>query len=427
MPTYNEKDNIAILIRNLAAVLKGYDYEIVVVDDDSPDHTVAIATELACSYPVVVIKRIGVRGLGSAVLEGFRKSKGDIVGVMDADLQHPPEVIARLITAMQNGADIAVASRHVAGGGIVGWSLFRRFVSKGATLLARPLVRVKDPLSGCFMMRRDIADKKNFTSTGYKILLEILAKSKDAHVVEIPYVFGIRKAGESKLGLSEYSRYLGLLWRLYLDTAKGRLGVRSILSAAKWEPNTFSQSTDPSKLPENNQSEGGEKITVSIGVCAYNEERNIGNLLKSLQDQILSKVEITQIVVVSSACTDKTDEIVETFLSSDPRIKLIKQADRRGKRILPLRRVFGGFRRVVRPVDFDGGGPWRGRVGRWRRDRLPEFRRDREAVDRPMARVTFKRQTQRGAGGAARGGGQGVILRDGKGEFRVGRQRQPCF
>jgi dolichol-phosphate mannosyltransferase len=215
VPTYQERENIATLVTRTDQVLRGFDYEIVVVDDESPDGTGEAAKSLASEYAVRVIERKGERGLGSAILEGFRNAQGDVVVAMDADLQHPPEVIPQLVAAMQRGADIAVASRYAAGGQIREWSWPRRLVSWGATLLARPLTRVRDPMSGCFMLNHSVLEGARVTPDGYKLLLEILVKGRYRRVEEVPITFGVRQAGESKLGAAEYARYLRLLARLY--------------------------------------------------------------------------------------------------------------------------------------------------------------------------------------------------------------------
>jgi dolichol-phosphate mannosyltransferase len=131
IPTYNEVDNIARVIRVLSEELKEFSHEIIVVDDNSPDNTAEVAQGLCHKFAVQVIKRIGIRGLSSAILEGFRNAQGDVVGVIDADFQHPPEIIPKLIAAVQDGADIAIASRYVPGGGTEGWSMPRRIISKG--------------------------------------------------------------------------------------------------------------------------------------------------------------------------------------------------------------------------------------------------------------------------------------------------------
>ena len=320
VPTYNEKDNIKPLVERIARALRDREYEIVIIDDNSPDGTAQLAADLGQTYPVRVIKRRGKFGLGSAIIEGFKNSAGEIMGVIDADLQHPPEVIPELVTTIENGADIAIASRHVPGAGVENWTAFRRAVSKGAIFLARPLTKVKDPMSGYFFIERRVIEKGEFTATGYKLLLEILAKGKYHQVKEVPYVFRSRQAGKSKLGLTEYLRYLSLLSHLYWHKAKSKLTFKVESRAAGTRLHTSFPCTLVSNLPQNRRKvEEDKKLRISIGVCAYNEDENIGNLLRSLQSQNLGQVEIAQIVVVSSACHDKTDEIVQSFSDSDPK------------------------------------------------------------------------------------------------------------
>jgi dolichol-phosphate mannosyltransferase len=226
LPTYNESDNIGLVTRMITEVLHGKDYEIMVVDDNSPDGTAEIARRLGQYYPIKVIKRSGKLGLGTAIIEGFCKSSGDIMGVIDADMQHPPELIPELISALQDGYDIAIASRYISGGGVEGWSFFRRLTSKVATMLARPLVEIKDPMSGFFLIRRSVFEHLTLGCTGYKILLEILANG-DYSAKEIPYVFQPRKYNKSKLDAREYYRYLKLLLNLYTKRSK------SVLSRAR--------------------------------------------------------------------------------------------------------------------------------------------------------------------------------------------------
>ena len=152
VPTYNERDNIVPLIERLSRTFANRNYEILLVDDNSKDGTVDIAAKLAEKYPVKVLVRLSERGLATAVLHGFKYAKGNIIGVMDADLQHPPEVNAALLKAVENGADMAVASRYVPGGGCPNWGLVRRIISKGALSLAHIFLpstrKVKDPMSG---------------------------------------------------------------------------------------------------------------------------------------------------------------------------------------------------------------------------------------------------------------------------------------
>lgn len=216
VPTYQERENLEPLTGQIHDILRERDYEIVVVDDDSPDGTAEAARVLAERYPIRVIRRQGIRGLGSAILRGFEEGEGDLIGVIDADLQHPPQVLDGLVKAIEHGADIAVASRYARGGGIDEWPRWRKIISRGATLLARPLTKVRDPMSGCFLLRREVVKSARFDARGYKLLLEILVKAKYKTATEVPYIFQSRHRGKSKLGWREYGRYLSLLVRLYL-------------------------------------------------------------------------------------------------------------------------------------------------------------------------------------------------------------------
>jgi len=216
VPTYNERGNIVRLIERAHRALSGASYEIVVVDDNSRDGTAEAAFALADRYPVRVIVRKNERGLATAVVEGLRQSDSPVAAVMDADLQHPPEILAGLLKAIDAGADMAVGSRYVPGGGTEGWSLVRRIVSKGAIMLAHLLVpstrRIRDASSGFFMFRREALggaeDLARLKPTGWKILLEVFGEGRFEKVAEVPYVFVARSAGESKLNARQQVDYL---------------------------------------------------------------------------------------------------------------------------------------------------------------------------------------------------------------------------
>jgi dolichol-phosphate mannosyltransferase len=218
IPTYNERDNIVPLIERLSQTLADHKFEILLVDDNSQDGTVDAAADLAARYPVKVMVRKRERGLATAVLHGFKYAQGNIIGVMDADLQHPPEVNAGLLKAIENGADIAVASRYVPGGGIPNWGLLRRIISRGASSIAHlflPTTRkVKDPMSGFFMLRREAIDQIEFKPKGYKILLEILVMGKFQHIVEVPFIFEDRSSGRSKMKARQQIDYLEHIFSL---------------------------------------------------------------------------------------------------------------------------------------------------------------------------------------------------------------------
>lgn len=221
IPTYNEAENIQGIVKEALASLRraGMDGEVVVVDDGSPDGTADLAEALAPRLPVRVVRRQGKMGLGSAVVAGFRAAQGGTLVVMDADFSHPPSLLPKLVRALDGDkADVAIGSRHVSGGGTEDWGRGRRLVSWGATLLARPLTSVKDPMSGFFALRREVVDGIDLGTRGYKILLEILVKGNigpgPGRVAEVPFVFKDRRAGTSKLGAGEFSSYAGHVLRL---------------------------------------------------------------------------------------------------------------------------------------------------------------------------------------------------------------------
>jgi dolichol-phosphate mannosyltransferase len=227
LPTFNERKNIAALVGELTKLLEpelGDGYELIVVDDDSPDRTWEAALELTAQYPKVrVMRRQGERGLSTAVIRGWQVARGEVLGVIDADLQHPPEVTVRLWKAMEDHADLAVGSRHVEGGGVSDWSLARRLLSRGAQLLGLlflpgVLGRVSDPMSGYFMVRRSAIADAVLSPLGYKILVEVIGRGRIRWIAEIGYVFRERAEGESKVTWRVYAEYLRHLVRLRLAT-----------------------------------------------------------------------------------------------------------------------------------------------------------------------------------------------------------------
>jgi dolichol-phosphate mannosyltransferase len=256
IPTYNESQNIVRLIEAIRNdVARHFLTEIIVVDDNSPDGTGRLVEEFdhALRYRERILQRIRVgdtkmneclisvinrkskQGLVSAILEGVKKSSGDYIIVLDADFSHPPGLVIRIMNEiLDSNNDIVVASRYCKGGKIQGWTVKRRIISKGATILARLLVRskgVSDPVSGFFGIRRSIIVKMQFVTSGYKILLEILVKSDGAKVKEIPYTFTDRKEGSSKLDSTVLLDFAKALMRLYKSKA---IGLKSrILENAK--------------------------------------------------------------------------------------------------------------------------------------------------------------------------------------------------
>jgi dolichol-phosphate mannosyltransferase len=212
IPTYNEHDNIAPLLERINAAIPGKYYEVLFVDDDSRDGTPELIKQLSAKYPCRVVVRKDKKGLASAVVDGFGWAEADTILVMDADLQHPPEVVPSLIEAIQNGADIAVASRYVPGGGTAGWSRIRKIISSGAILLAHVLLpqsrRVKDPMSGFFAFKKSVISGVKLAPIGYKILLEMLIVGKAGKVAEVPFMFAPRELGKSKLDAKQEIEYL---------------------------------------------------------------------------------------------------------------------------------------------------------------------------------------------------------------------------
>ncbi len=221
VPTYNEVENIGILIPLLAESIESVTdcYEIIVVDDNSPDGTADKAREFSSRYPVRVLVRTRERGLSSAIVYGAKHALYDNIIVIDADLQHPPEKVRDIALALASGCDIVVASRYREGGGIEGWSWFRLLESRIATLLAyilNPWSRVtSDPMSGFFGCRRKYLLNPYIEPRGYKILLEVLSKNRwfINKVCEVPYVFRSRMYGESKLGFKTVIDYIIQLLR----------------------------------------------------------------------------------------------------------------------------------------------------------------------------------------------------------------------
>ena len=194
-----------------------------VVDDGSPDGTADVAASFAPEQPVRVVRRAGKAGLASAVMAGFRAAEGDVLVVMDADLSHPPEVVPRLLDALDAGADLAVGSRYVRRGASKDWPLRRRVVSRVACLLGNVLVPVHDSTSGFFALRRSAIEGVKLNPIGFKIGFEIMARARYTHPVEIPYVFRDRELGRSKFGRREIVQYLVQLGQVTRDKALGRL------------------------------------------------------------------------------------------------------------------------------------------------------------------------------------------------------------
>ncbi len=220
IPTYKEAENLRPLMGRIQGVLSslGEPWEVVVVDDDSRDGSDRVIASMAAEgAPVRLIARTGVRGLSSAVIEGFRHAAGDVLVCMDADLSHPPEAIPRMLERLrEQGADFVIGSRYAPGGGTdEEWGAFRRLNSKVATWLARPFTSVSDPMAGFFALPRAVFERAAaLNPVGYKIALELIVKCRCRAVQEVPIHFTDRRFGESKLSFREQLNYLRHLKRL---------------------------------------------------------------------------------------------------------------------------------------------------------------------------------------------------------------------
>ena len=226
VPTYNERGALPELVERLGATFAcgALEAEIVVVDDNSPDGTAAVAQELAARYPLRLVQRPGKAGLASAVLDGLKVARGDLIAVIDADLSHPPEALLPMVRAIaQDGVDLAVGSRYVPGGGMEDWPLSRQLVSAIANRLTAWLTPVHDATSGFFVIRRSALDGVALNPIGFKIGLEVIARAHYRRYVEVPYVFTDRKHGFSKFTSREVLGFLKQLAILYREKYGARL------------------------------------------------------------------------------------------------------------------------------------------------------------------------------------------------------------
>ncbi len=224
VPTLNEAGNIKTLLTKAGDVLKPLNipYEVIVVDDGSCDGTPEIVAQCAeTDENIRILSRRDETGLAGAVIHGWNHSDADLLGVIDADLQHPPELLPALLSAMVEGYDIAIASRYAAKDGVRGWNPLRIAISRASTWATLPFqrkgLRVKDPMSGFFIVRREAIDGLSFEAKGFKLLLEILVRANIGSALEIPFQFGRRHAGKSKASAAVAFHYLHLLGKLSRD------------------------------------------------------------------------------------------------------------------------------------------------------------------------------------------------------------------
>ncbi|MBI4355026.1 MAG: polyprenol monophosphomannose synthase [Candidatus Omnitrophica bacterium] len=232
VPTYNERQNIVELVEAVAEVLEGCSFDMIVVDDDSSDGTADAVAALATTRPwLSVIRRQAEPSLGGSVMDGLQRAHGRVLCVMDADLSHDPALLSELVARVRGGAELAIGSRRVPGGGAEAWPWHRRCLSDAGNRLARWLLQVPlaDTTSGYFAMDRRFYERvrDSVRPRGYKILLEFCVRGRPRTVVELPYLFRDRQHGDSKLTprvMMDYLCMLGeLTWQTWVDAArKGR-------------------------------------------------------------------------------------------------------------------------------------------------------------------------------------------------------------
>ncbi len=218
LPTYNEAENIPVIVPRICQTLQqaGIRGEVVVVDDNSPDRTGAIAQGLGEQLPVRTLVRTTERGLATAVIAGFRMATGRVVVVMDADGSHPVEKLPEMVKPiLEDRADVTVGSRYIPGGDVDQWVWYRRVVSKTAALMTVGLTKMSDPTSGFMAIDKRLLDGVDLNPIGWKIVLEVVVKAAPRRLLEVPITFVDRKLGASKMSLKEQRNYLVHLLRLY--------------------------------------------------------------------------------------------------------------------------------------------------------------------------------------------------------------------
>jgi len=231
-PTYNERENLHAFLDALFAVAPQVD--VLIVDDNSPDGTGALADEVAARDPRVHVRhRAGKLGLGTAYLEGFQWALAqgyDVVFEMDTDLSHDPRYVPEFIRAIEAGADVVIGSRNIPGGGVEGWGPGRHFVSKGGSVYARTILGldVHDLTSGYKAFTRDALqriDLGGVKSNGYSFQIELTYRAvlRGMRVAEVPILFVDRRAGASKMSRKIFAEAVVMVWKLRLDALRGRM------------------------------------------------------------------------------------------------------------------------------------------------------------------------------------------------------------
>ena len=229
IPTLNEAANITIVLGRTRRALSQLTmaWEILVVDDDSTDGTAEAVERYSAAHPEVrLLERHERKGLAGAITFGWKHTEADVVGVMDADLQHPPELLPELVNRVCQGPDIAIGSRYLQADSMAAWNWPRRLISRLSVLASKPVqrpgLRVHDPMSGFFVLRRECISGIEFQPAGFKLLLEVLAKARLHSVAEIPFTFGTRNGGKSKADGMTAVHYFSLLCRLAGEKVIGR-------------------------------------------------------------------------------------------------------------------------------------------------------------------------------------------------------------
>ena len=233
VPTYNEAENVGNLVNQIDYALRGIEYEVIFVDDSTDNTPEVIEHVMKENSNVRMYHRDTEKGLATAVILGFNKALGDYVAVMDADLQHPPAILKSMYAVMEEGCDFCIPSRFIPGGSDGGLGPYRKLVSAVARYIGKiwlpSLRKITDPTSGLFMFRRSVIEGADLRPIGWKIMVEVLAMGKYQSVVEIPYKFQARPAGESKLSSKVTMQYLEQLKGL-----KKRECDHSSVTVARW-------------------------------------------------------------------------------------------------------------------------------------------------------------------------------------------------
>jgi dolichol-phosphate mannosyltransferase len=218
IPTYNEAENIADLLKRTIQVLDDavLEYEILVVDDASLDNTAEIAEKILTGKGKVIRRISNTKSLSLSILDGTKQAQGNIIVVMDADASHPPELIPRFIETLQEGYELVIGSRYIKGGGTEYFPLRRKVISWVACFIGRTVTKIKDNTSGFFCIRKAALEGIELTPYGFKIGLEVFVKANFGKFKEIPFIFVNRKGGKSKLNLKSISEYLLQVFSLFI-------------------------------------------------------------------------------------------------------------------------------------------------------------------------------------------------------------------